>query len=223
MRDRGAISRTTLATRFAIAMTLVVVITVIAVGWLNYRSLEQALLPRVLDRIEAHARLMATELESHAAGARRDVASYRFIPGFAGLIRARMAGGADPTDDVPVNVWRQRIAMHFIGGTGGQARLCNDPADRRRRQSARNRPRRQVWSGRRSPRRHRCWSCGARSDRYYFKEDGRPFGRDRSTSRRSALITATARRRRARPCCGSRRRSSHPTASRSEFSFSTST
>ena len=113
MRDRGAISRTTLATRLAIAMTLVVVITVIAVGWLNYRSLEQALLPRVLDRIEAHARLMATELESHAAGARRDVASYRFIPGFAGLIRARMAGGADPTDNVPVNVWRQRIAMHF--------------------------------------------------------------------------------------------------------------
>jgi PAS domain S-box-containing protein len=114
MRGGGALSRMTLATRLAIAMILVVAITVIAVGWLNYRSLEHALLPRVLDRTEAHARLMATELESHAAGARRDVASYRFIPGFAGLIRARMAGGADPADGgVPVNVWRQRIAMHF--------------------------------------------------------------------------------------------------------------
>src|ERR1700750_2505832 len=93
---RGVLSRMTLATRLAIAMILLVAITVIAVGWLNYRSLEHALLPRVLDRIEAHARLMATELESHAAVARRDVASYRSIPGFAGLMRARMAGGADP-------------------------------------------------------------------------------------------------------------------------------
>jgi PAS domain S-box-containing protein len=106
-------AKMTLATRLAAAMTLLVAIAVIAVGWLNYRSLEQALLPRVLDRIEAHARLMATELESHAAGARRDVASYRFIPGFAGLIRAHMAGGVDPQDRVPVNVWRERIAMHF--------------------------------------------------------------------------------------------------------------
>src|SRR5882757_11407082 len=109
----GASARMTLATRLAVAMTLLVAIAVIAVGWLNYRSLEQALLPRVLDRIEAHARLMATELESHAAGARRDVASYRFIPGFAGLIRARMSGGADLADGVPASVWRQRIAMHF--------------------------------------------------------------------------------------------------------------
>src|SRR5260370_34486025 len=108
--ERAGVS---LSTSLAIAMILLVAIAVIAVGWLNYRSLEQALLPRVLDRIEAHARLMATELESHAAGARRDVASYRFIPGFAGLIRARLAGGVDPQDRVPVNVWRERIAMHF--------------------------------------------------------------------------------------------------------------
>jgi PAS domain S-box-containing protein len=111
--NRGALAGVTLATRLAIAMTLLVAVAVIAVGWLNYRSLEQALLPRVLDRVEAHARLMATELESHAAGARRDVSSYRFIPGFAGLIRARLAGGADPSDHVPASVWRARIAMHF--------------------------------------------------------------------------------------------------------------
>jgi len=109
----GWFGRMTLATRLAIAMTCLVAIAVIAVGWLNYRSLEQALLPRVLDRIEAHARLMATELDSHAAGARRDVASYRFIPGFAGLIRARISGGADLVDGVPASVWRARIGMHF--------------------------------------------------------------------------------------------------------------
>jgi PAS domain S-box-containing protein len=113
MRRSGALGGLTLATRLAVAMTLLVAVAVVAVGWLNYRSLEQALLPRVLDRIEAHAKLMATELESHAAGARRDVSSYRFIPGFPGLIRARLAGGADPSDHVPASVWLQRIAMHF--------------------------------------------------------------------------------------------------------------
>jgi PAS domain S-box-containing protein len=112
-RGGGVFARVTLGTRLAIAMILVVAVAVIAVGWLNYRSLEQALLPRVLDRIEARTRLMAAELESHAAGARRDIASYRFIPGFPGLIRARMAGGADPSDGVPFNVWRERIGMHF--------------------------------------------------------------------------------------------------------------
>ncbi len=42
----------TLTTRLAIAMIALVAVAVSAVGWLSYRSLEQALLPRVLDRIE---------------------------------------------------------------------------------------------------------------------------------------------------------------------------
>ena len=48
-----------LATRLAVAMILLVAVAVSAVGWLSYRSLEQALLPRVLDRIETHSRLLA--------------------------------------------------------------------------------------------------------------------------------------------------------------------
>jgi PAS domain S-box-containing protein len=49
----------TLTTRLAVAMILLVAVTVSAVGWLSYHSLEQALLPRVLDRIEAHSQLIA--------------------------------------------------------------------------------------------------------------------------------------------------------------------
>ena len=113
MPSRGALGGITLATKLALAMILLVAAAVTAVGWLNYRSLERALLPRVLDRTEAHARVMATEVESHAAAARRDVSSYRFIPGIAGLIRARLAGGTDPSDSVPTNIWRERIGMHF--------------------------------------------------------------------------------------------------------------
>ena len=70
----------TLTTRLAIAMILLVAIAVSAVGWLSYRSLEQALLPRVLDRIETHSRLVATDLESYVgerARRRRDLSFAR--------------------------------------------------------------------------------------------------------------------------------------------------
>ena len=53
----------TLTTKLAVAMIALVAITVSAIGWLNYRSLEQALLPRVLDRIESQSRLVAADLD----------------------------------------------------------------------------------------------------------------------------------------------------------------
>ena len=52
-------------------MIALVAIAVSAVGWLSYRNLEQALLPRARDRIETHSRLVATDLESYAASATR--------------------------------------------------------------------------------------------------------------------------------------------------------
>ena len=58
----------TLTTRLAIAMSLLVAVAVSAVGWLSYRSLEQVLLPRVLDRIETHSRLVAAELSPTSPG-----------------------------------------------------------------------------------------------------------------------------------------------------------
>src|SRR5581483_6210065 len=67
----------TLTTRLAVAMILLVAIAVLAVGWLSYRSLERAVLPRVLDRIETHATLLAADLQSYVRGARGDVASFR--------------------------------------------------------------------------------------------------------------------------------------------------
>jgi hypothetical protein len=75
-----------------------VAIAVSAVGWLSYRSLEQALVPRVLDRTETHSRLVAFDLESYFRGARGDVASFRSAAALNGLMRARLAGGVDPVD-----------------------------------------------------------------------------------------------------------------------------
>ncbi len=99
----------TLATRLAIAMVLLVAIAVSAVGWLSYRSLEQALLPRVLDRVETHARLVAADLQSHVLGARSDVATFRFHAAANGMVLAHFNGGIDPVDHVSEAAWRERL------------------------------------------------------------------------------------------------------------------
>ncbi|RZI39018.1 hypothetical protein EGT07_31145, partial [Herbaspirillum sp. HC18] len=67
----------TLATRLAIAMILLVTVTVAAVGWLGYRNTTQAVIPRVLERVEAQSRLIATSLEFYVAGVRGDLMGYR--------------------------------------------------------------------------------------------------------------------------------------------------
>jgi PAS domain-containing protein len=103
----------TLTTRLVIAMIMLVTIAVSAVGWLSYRSLEQALLPRVLDRIETHSRLLAADLEAYVAGARGDVAGYKSAAALNGLIRAHIAGGIDPVDGVSETTWRERIAARL--------------------------------------------------------------------------------------------------------------
>lgn len=106
--------RLTLTTRLAIAMILLVAMAVFAVGWLGYRSLESALLPRALDRIEAHSRLMATELENYVGGARNDLNGYRASPNLATLIRTLKTGGPDPREGLSAQSWRERVAMRYF-------------------------------------------------------------------------------------------------------------
>ncbi|GAC1337760.1 MAG: hypothetical protein NVSMB20_13930 [Bradyrhizobium sp.] len=101
----------TLTDRLAIAMILLVTIAVTAVGWLSYRSLEQALLPRVLDRIETHSRLVAADLRSHVRGARADIATFQSLATIEGMTRARLNGGIDPIDLTPEAAWRDRLQV----------------------------------------------------------------------------------------------------------------
>ena len=104
---------TTLGTRLAIAMTLLVAVTVAAVGWLGYRNTTQAVIPRVLERVEAQSRLLATNLESYVAGVRGDLIGYRAAAAINGLIRAHAGGGIDPADGVSERTWRERIAARL--------------------------------------------------------------------------------------------------------------
>ncbi|HLZ04659.1 MAG TPA: PAS domain S-box protein [Bradyrhizobium sp.] len=90
-------------------MILLVVIAVSAVGWLSYRSLEQALLPRILDRVENHSKLLAADLQSYVRGARADVTTFRSRAAANGIVTAHLNGGIDPVDHVSEARWRQRL------------------------------------------------------------------------------------------------------------------
>ena len=111
---KAANAKMTLTTRLAIAMITLVAIAVTAVGWLSYRSLEQEIPPRVLDRTETHSRLVAFDLESHVRGARGDIAGFRSSTALNGLIRAHLAGGSDPLDGLSERTWRDRIAERLL-------------------------------------------------------------------------------------------------------------
>ena len=91
-------------------MIALVAIAVSAVGWLSYRSLEQMIPPRIIDRTETHSRLVATDLQSHVRNAPADIASFRYAAALNGLIRGHLAGGIDPIDGVSEKTWHQRIA-----------------------------------------------------------------------------------------------------------------
>ena len=104
-----------LTTRLAIAMITLVAIAVFAVGYLSYRSLEQTLLPRVLDRIETHTKLITTDLQSYVRGARADVATISTYAAAHGMMLARLNGGIDPEDHVSWAAWRRRLELHLAG------------------------------------------------------------------------------------------------------------
>jgi PAS domain S-box-containing protein len=104
----------TLTTRLAVAMIALVAVAVSAVGWLSYRSLEQAFLPRVLDRIEAHSQLVAADLRSYAAGARSDVATFRSYASVNGMVLAHFNGGTDPVDHISESTWRERLQRRLV-------------------------------------------------------------------------------------------------------------
>jgi hypothetical protein len=92
------------------------------VGVLSYRNLEGAILPRALERVDTHTRLLASELESYARGARADIVGFRSAVALEGVVRAHLAGGIDPLDGTSETVWRERMAARYL------AELASKPA-----------------------------------------------------------------------------------------------
>ncbi len=104
----------TLATRLAIAMILLVAVAVSAVGWLSYNAIEQALLPRVLDRIENQARLLTSQLEFYTTGPRADIATFHTRAAVRGLVSAHFNGDSDPVDHLTEATWRERLVTNLV-------------------------------------------------------------------------------------------------------------
>ena len=107
--DRLRLRQALIATEVALTIVLLA-----AAGLLSYWSVEQAVLPRVIDRLETHSRLLASDLESYVAGARGDIAGYRASTALNGLIRAHLAGGIDAQDGISEQAWRARIATRWL-------------------------------------------------------------------------------------------------------------
>ena len=107
-----------LATRLALTMILLVAAAVAAVGWSSHYNLELAFLPRVLDRIETHSRLLASQLESHANSARADVATFRFRAATRGMVNAHFNNGTDPVDGLSEKTWRDRLLTGIVADVG---------------------------------------------------------------------------------------------------------
>jgi PAS domain S-box-containing protein len=104
----------TLTTRLAIAMILLVAVAVSAVGWLSYRALEHALLPRILDRLEANGKLVAGDLQSYVRGARADMRTFADRAAARGMVTAHFNGGIDPVDHISEGTWRDHLATALV-------------------------------------------------------------------------------------------------------------
>ena len=100
--------------RLVIAMVALVLLTATSIAVLTYHNLEQAVLPRAMERVETHARLLAAELESYVRGARADVLGFRSAVALEGIVRAHVAGGIDPVDGTAEAAWRERMASRYV-------------------------------------------------------------------------------------------------------------
>jgi PAS domain S-box-containing protein len=96
------------------AMVALVALTAATIGFLTYRNIEAVVLPRVLERIEAHIRLLAVELEASVRSARADAIGFRSAVAVHGIVKASRAGGVDPADGMTVSEWRNRLARRFV-------------------------------------------------------------------------------------------------------------
>jgi hypothetical protein len=108
--------------RLVIAMVALVLLTAALVGLLAYRNLEESVLPRTLERIEIHTKLLASEFESPVRGARADVLGFRSAVALEGIVRAHLAGGIDPEGGTTEAAWRQRMTRRYA------AELASKPA-----------------------------------------------------------------------------------------------
>jgi len=102
-----------LSTRLTVAMVALVLLATSAVGVLTYHNIATFVLPRALDRLSTHAKLLAAELAASVRGARADAIGFRSSTAVIDIMTARLRRGTDPAAEATEMEWRRRLGQHF--------------------------------------------------------------------------------------------------------------
>ena len=115
-----------LSARLTAGMVALIVLTVAATGTLTYHNVSIVEVPRALDRLDIHARLLASDLEASVGGLRGDVLAIPRAAAVAveGVRRATRGGGIDPFSVTTLAQWRSALSQSFA------AQLAANPAYR---------------------------------------------------------------------------------------------
>ena len=113
-----------LSARLTAGMVALIVLTVAATGALTYHNVSIVEVPRALDRLDVHARLLASDLETSVGGLRGDVLGIPTAAAVAveGVRRATRGGGVDPFGVTTLAQWRGALSERFA------AQLAANPA-----------------------------------------------------------------------------------------------
>jgi PAS domain S-box-containing protein len=115
-----------LSARLTAGMVALIVLTVAATGALTYHNVSIVEVPRALDRLDIHTRLLASDLEASVRGLRGDVLAIPTAAAVAveGVRRATRSGGVDPFGVTTLAQWRGTLSERFA------AQLAANPAYR---------------------------------------------------------------------------------------------
>ncbi len=103
-----------LSTRLSGAMVTLVLLTAAVLGIITYRTIEGALVPRALERVETQARQLSNDLDDYVQGARADIVAIRSAASLEAIILARVSGGIHPADGTTETYQRLRMARRYM-------------------------------------------------------------------------------------------------------------
>jgi PAS domain S-box-containing protein len=101
-----------LSTRLVVAMVALVLFTVTATGLLIFPNVVATAIPRALDRIDSHVKVLATELEAIVRSARADALAIQSDGAVHELGRIESVN-AQPPDESKISDWRRRLRSRF--------------------------------------------------------------------------------------------------------------
>jgi len=112
-----------LSARLTAGMVALIVLTVAATGALTYHNVSIVEVPRALDRLDIHARLLASDLQASLGGLRGDVLAIPRAAAVAveGVRRATRGGGVDPFSVTTLAQWRGALSESFAGQLAANA------------------------------------------------------------------------------------------------------